>query len=68
MARCIPQFVSSLVFRPRRRDEETGQVLMMFVLLIPILLGMVGMAIDVGTFASHRRSLQNSADAIALAS
>jgi hypothetical protein len=39
----------------------------MFVLLIPVLLGMVAMAVDLGAFSSHRRSLQNSADAIALA-
>lgn len=36
-------------------------------LLIPILLGMAAMAVDVGGYAAHRRQLQNSADAIALA-
>lgn len=40
---------------------------MMFVLLIPILTGMVGMAVDVGGYASDRRTLQNAADSIALA-
>lgn len=67
MARCIPQFVSSLLSRPRRRQDEAGQVLMMFVLLIPVLLGMAALAIDLGSFSAERRSLQNAADAIALA-
>ena len=46
---------------------EAGQVLVMFVLFIPILLGMVAMAVDIGGFASHRTELQQSADAIAMA-
>jgi hypothetical protein len=40
---------------------------MLFALLIPVLLGMAALAIDLGAFSAHRRSLQNSADAIALA-
>ncbi|HEY8173829.1 MAG TPA: pilus assembly protein TadG-related protein, partial [Dehalococcoidia bacterium] len=36
-------------------------------LLVPILLGMTGMAIDIGTYADNRRELQNAADSIALA-
>lgn len=36
-------------------------------LLLPILLGMAGMALDIGSYASHRRRLQNAADSIALA-
>jgi Flp pilus assembly protein TadG len=36
-------------------------------LLLPVLLGMAGMAVDVGSYASDRRQLQNYADAIALA-
>lgn len=35
--------------------------------LLPILLGMTGMAIDVGTYAGHKRDLQNASDSIALA-
>jgi hypothetical protein len=34
---------------------------------IPILLGMAGMAVDVGSYSSERRTLQNAADSIALA-
>ena len=47
--------------------RERGQIVMFAALLIPVLLGMAGMAIDVGTYASDRRTLQNAADAIALA-
>jgi len=36
-------------------------------LLAPILLGMAAMSVDIGGYASDRRSLQNKADAIALA-
>ena len=35
--------------------------------LLPVLLGMTGMAIDIGTYAGHKRDLQNASDAIALA-
>jgi Flp pilus assembly protein TadG len=34
---------------------------------MPVLLGMVAMAVDLGSYASHRSALQHSADAIALA-
>ena len=57
---------SPLSLFPRVRDES-GQVLIMFVLLLPVLLGMVAMAVDVGSYASERRTLQNAADSIAMA-
>lgn len=68
MARLFLQFVqdrSSLT--PRPRHGESGQVLMLSVLLLPILLGMCAMAVDLGSYAAHRRQLQNTADAVALA-
>ncbi len=40
---------------------------MLAALLLPVLLGMTGMAVDAGSYASDRRALQNAADAIALA-
>lgn len=49
------------------QKRERGQVLMMTLLLLPILLGMTGMAVDIGAYASDRRSLQNVADSVALA-
>ena len=47
--------------------RERGQVLMIAAVLFPVLLGMAGMAVDVGSYASERRNLQNAADSIALA-
>lgn len=49
------------------RRQESGQVLVVATLLVPVLLGMTAMAVDLGNYASDRRSLQNSADSIALA-
>ena len=40
---------------------------MISALILPILLGFGALAVDVGSYAAHRRSLQNDADAIALA-
>ena len=47
--------------------NERGQVLLMFVILLPVILGAVGFAVDVGFVAVNRRDLQNAADAAALA-
>jgi len=49
------------------RRRERGQVLLLFAVAIPILLGMTGMAIDIGSYATERRDLQNAADAASLA-
>jgi putative Flp pilus-assembly TadE/G-like protein len=49
------------------RRRERGQVIVFAAGLLPVLLGMAGMAVDVGSYASDRRQLQNAADAIALA-
>jgi len=58
---------SLLRHRLRRTMNDRGQVAMVAALTLPVLLGMTGMAIDVGTYASDRRQLQNAADSIALA-
>ena len=56
------------IFRFTRQSvSERGQVLVLAAVALPVLLGMVGMAIDIGTYASERRTLQNAADSIALA-
>jgi hypothetical protein len=49
------------------RVHERGQVIVIAAILLPVLLAMAGMAVDVGSYASERRSLQNAADSIALA-
>lgn len=64
MATPTPNPVAKLLHGLR---NDSGQVLVMTVLLLPILLGMTGMAIDIGTYANDRRKLQNSADSAALA-
>lgn len=57
----------------RRRDanEEPGasqgQILVMFALMSGALLGILGLAIDVGYSVSQRRSMQNAADLAAIA-
>jgi len=47
--------------------REQGQVLVVGVILIGVLAGGAAIAVDTGSYMSHRRSLQNDADAIALA-
>ncbi len=54
--------LNRLVHRPQR-----GQILLMSALLLPVLLGMTAVAVDLGSYADDRRSVQNAADAIALA-
>ncbi len=50
-----------------KRRGESGQTLIFFVLALGVLLGMVAMSVDVGLILHERRSLQNAADAAALA-
>src|SRR5437660_1670719 len=57
---------------PRRKHRkggrgQRGQIIVIAAILLPILLAMAGLAVDVGSYAAERRSLQNAADAIALA-
>ena len=47
--------------------RERGQALVLFVLALGVLLGFVAMSVDVGLILHERRSLQNAADAAALA-
>jgi hypothetical protein len=51
----------------RQARSQQGQVLLVTALLIPIMLGMAALAVDIGTYAGERRTLQNAADSIALA-
>src|SRR5438477_43604 len=53
--------------RTLRRKGERGQVIVIAALLLPLLMGMTAVAVDVGSYSSDRRNLQNAADAIALA-
>lgn len=46
---------------------ERGQVILFSALMLPVLLGMTALAVDVGSYADAKRTLQNASDAIALA-
>ncbi len=50
-----------------RIHREGGQMLVLFVLALGVLMGFVAMTVDVGMIFVERRSLQNAADAAALA-
>ncbi|MBX6343050.1 MAG: hypothetical protein IRY97_11370, partial [Thermomicrobiaceae bacterium] len=45
----------------------SGQVLVMFALMLTVLIGIVGLAVDAGNLLAQRRAEQNAADAAALA-
>lgn len=51
----------------RRLNDDTGMAGITVALVITVLLGMAGVAIDVGALYQERRELQNGADAAALA-
>lgn len=56
--------------RRRRRSEkqrERGQILVMFALMLVVLLGLVGLVLDVGNFLHERQDVQNLVDSAALA-
>jgi Flp pilus assembly protein TadG len=47
--------------------RESGQALVLIALMVPVLIGFLGLAVDFGRLASQQRVLQNQADAAALA-
>ena len=51
----------------RSHHNERGQVIFVAAAFIVIMAGAAAISIDVGSYLAHRRSLQNSVDAIALA-
>ena len=51
----------------RTRTNESGQILLLAALAVPILIGFVGLAIDVGNIQVTRRQAQAAADAAAMA-
>ena len=66
MARRLSFFTSRLRSLPMHGGQR-GQMLMLTALLLPVLLGFAGLAIDFGIAAGGRRGAQNAADAAALA-
>ena len=51
----------------RALNEERGGVLALSAILIPVFIVLVALLVDVGTWYTHKRQLQNRADAAALA-
>ena len=45
---------------------QSGQTLIMVAAMLPLLLGVTGLAVDVGLFYHHKRRMQTAADAGAL--
>ncbi len=60
IASLLRRFLSS-------KRGERGQVIVLAAFMVAIMAGGAAIAIDVGSYMSHRRSLQNDVDAIALA-
>src|SRR5262245_20667075 len=55
------------VTRRNSSGRRPGKVLVFFVLLLPVLLGMLALVIDCGMMMAAHRQAQNAADAAALA-
>jgi hypothetical protein len=51
----------------RHRSREVGQVIIVTAILLPVLVGLVGIAVDVGMLMNYRTQEQRAADAAALA-
>ena len=51
----------------RVRDDERGQVIVLAAVMIPVFLLIAALALDVGNWYTHKRQLQNRADAAAFA-
>ena len=51
----------------RVRDNERGQVIVLAAVMIPVMLLLTALVVDVGNWYTHKRQLQNRADAGALA-
>src|SRR5579862_1102827 len=52
--------------RSRRQGDESGQVLVLFVVSLAVLMGLVALVVDVGAWLGTHQRLQNMADAAAL--
>ena len=60
--------VRYLVRQARKLQRgERGQVMVIGVMFVGVVMGAAAIAVDTGSYMSHRRNLQNDADAIALA-
>ena len=51
----------------RARSDERGQVIVLAAVMIPVFLLLTALVVDVGNWYTHKRQLQNRADAAAFA-
>ena len=51
----------------RKTDGESGQILVLTALMLPVLIGAMALAIDAGEAYDYRKSMQTAADGAALA-
>jgi Putative Flp pilus-assembly TadE/G-like len=63
----VPDKFAELEFEPERRGAHRGQVLILFAGFLVGLMGMLGLATDVGYTLAARRTVQGAADAGAIA-
>ena len=50
-----------------KRNKESGQALLFMAMVLPVLIGMIGMVIDIGYARREKIMLQNACDAAAVA-
>ncbi|MGE0529391.1 MAG: TadE/TadG family type IV pilus assembly protein, partial [Bdellovibrionales bacterium] len=53
--------------RPSGSINRPGKVLILFALLLPVLLGMLGLVLDLGIILTQYRQAHNAADVVAMA-
>lgn len=46
--------------------EESGAIAVMFALMLPVIIGFIGLGVDVGLWYMERRAIQTAADAAAI--
>src|SRR5579862_3344552 len=70
----IPTVISQLhfvlrkiMFKPRLRKFQSGQVVVLAVMMTAVLCGLAGLAVDEGVFQNDRRQMQAAADSAAIA-
>ena len=55
------------MFKPRLRKFQSGQVVVLAVMMTAVLCGLAGLAVDEGVFQNDRRQMQAAADSAAIA-
>src|SRR6185436_18616613 len=64
---CIFHVMKQASFVTRLRQDDSGQTLVLAAVMFPVLIGCVGMAVDVGYAFDYRKQMQTAADSAAMA-